>query len=93
LDRASNSVISEYFRIRTASGEVPSVDIEVRATNVARASWDECAVLGLDVGANVRRITRLYSNAGKPFAFEAAVIPSKLFDLQDDEVKLHVTLP
>ncbi len=93
LDRAGIDMTERYVRVRTAFGQVPKADIEVLHTAVAEATPDECSALGLKPGAFVRRITKVYSIEGAPFAWTTASLPVALFNLTDADVNSLVTLP
>lgn len=93
LDRAGTDTTERYVRVRTALGEVPKADIDVQHTAVEEATLEECGALELKPGSFVRRITRLYSIDGNPFAWGTASMPATWFNLKDAEVEKLVTLP
>lgn len=93
LDRAGTDATERYVRVRNSKGEVPKADIEVQDTSVEEGTSDELHALELKHGAFVRRISRIYSIEGLPFAWNHASMSAELFMLADEDVKKQVTLP
>lgn len=93
LDREGPDLTERYVRVRNSEGELPKADIVVQHTSVEQAAPEELHELELKSGAMVRRISRMYSIEGAPFAWSKASMSAALFNLADVDVKKLITLP